>query len=228
MWQKIASLIPNSLLQALSKVTSKTNSLIKLRNTNLRELALSLITLEHKGKALDYVKKQAKKPSSDYWQHIFEDNDNSILTTQKLITHSELRHSSKEIEVAARRYHKHIVTPFDCPEFYEISSKLSKSASFGSTFSAYLPDSFYKGKQATKPIIRDIACEYSPRELIYETKYGFPVPMIAWLKGPLKHHVDNLYKTDNALEDYQKTPLSIEQDYQLLWTLVNLSLLKHG
>ena len=52
---------------------------------------------------------------------------------------------------------------------------------------------YYKGDK--KHILKDIACDYIPRELLERPKTGFGVPMDSWLRGPLKE----------ALLDYSST-----------------------
>ena len=52
---------------------------------------------------------------------------------------------------------------------------------------------YYKGDK--KHILKDIAYDYIPRQLLERPKTGFGVPMDAWLRGPLKE----------ALLDYSST-----------------------
>ena len=59
---------------------------------------------------------------------------------------------------------------------------------------------YYKGDK--KHILKDIAYDYIPRELLERPKTGFGVPMDAWLRGPLKE----------TLMDYSSTSFLKKQD----------------
>ena len=59
---------------------------------------------------------------------------------------------------------------------------------------------YYNGDK--KHILKDIAYDYIPRELLERPKTGFGVPMDAWLRGPLKE----------ALIDYSSTSFLKQQD----------------
>lgn len=53
-------------------------------------------------------------------------------------------------------------------------------------YSFRLPHSFKNHKGCQKYILKDIAYDYIPRELLERPKSGFSVPMDKWLRGPLK------------------------------------------
>lgn len=53
-------------------------------------------------------------------------------------------------------------------------------------YSYRLPHSFKYGNHVKKRILKDIAYDYIPRELLDRPKVGFGVPLDKWLRGPLK------------------------------------------
>ncbi len=62
-------------------------------------------------------------------------------------------------------------------------------------YSFRIPQRFKYHKGDKKHILKDIAYDYIPREMLERPKTGFGVPMDAWLRGPLKE----------ALLDYSST-----------------------
>lgn len=64
-------------------------------------------------------------------------------------------------------------------------------------YSFRLPHSFKDHKGCQKYILKDIAYDYIPRELLERPKSGFSVPMDKWLRGPLKEKL-----TDYASESF--------------------------
>lgn len=64
-------------------------------------------------------------------------------------------------------------------------------------YSFRLPHSFKDHKGCQKYILKDIAYDYIPKELLERPKTGFSVPMDKWLRGPLKEKL-----TDYASESF--------------------------
>ena len=56
-------------------------------------------------------------------------------------------------------------------------------------YSYRLPHSFKYGGQIKKRILKDIAYDYIPKELLERPKVGFGVPLDKWLRGPLKERL---------------------------------------
>lgn len=52
-----------------------------------------------------------------------------------------------------------------------------------------LPHSFKYGNHVKKRILKDIAYDYIPKELLERPKKGFSVPIDKWLRGPLKEQL---------------------------------------
>lgn len=56
-------------------------------------------------------------------------------------------------------------------------------------YSYRLPHRFKYHRGDKKHILKDIACDYIPRELLDRPKVGFGVPLDKWLRGPLKEQL---------------------------------------
>ncbi|MBD5478475.1 MAG: asparagine synthase (glutamine-hydrolyzing) [Lachnospiraceae bacterium] len=56
-------------------------------------------------------------------------------------------------------------------------------------YSYRLPHSFKYGNHVKKRILKDIAYDYIPKELLERPKKGFSVPIDKWLRGPLKEQL---------------------------------------
>ena len=67
-------------------------------------------------------------------------------------------------------------------------------------YSFRLPHSFKDHKGCQKYILKDIAYDYIPKELLERPKTGFSVPMDKWLRGPLKEKL-----TDYASESFLRS-----------------------
>lgn len=63
-------------------------------------------------------------------------------------------------------------------------------------YSYRLPHSFKYDKKVKKRILKDIAYDYIPRELLDRPKVGFGVPLDKWLRGPLKERLLDMANYD--------------------------------
>lgn len=63
-------------------------------------------------------------------------------------------------------------------------------------YSYRLPHSFKYGGKIKKRILKDIAYDYIPRELLDRPKVGFGVPLDKWLRGPLKEQLLSMADRD--------------------------------
>lgn len=63
-------------------------------------------------------------------------------------------------------------------------------------YSYRLPHQFKYGNQVKKRILKDIAYDYIPRELLDRPKVGFGVPLDKWLRGPLKEQLLSMADRD--------------------------------
>lgn len=63
-------------------------------------------------------------------------------------------------------------------------------------YSYRLPHSFKYGNKIKKRILKDIAYDYVPKELLDRPKVGFGVPLDKWLRGPLKERLLDMANHD--------------------------------
>ena len=63
-------------------------------------------------------------------------------------------------------------------------------------YSYRLPHEFKYGGQVKKRILKDIAYDYIPKELLDRPKVGFGVPLDKWLRGPLKDRLTDMGNYD--------------------------------
>lgn len=75
-------------------------------------------------------------------------------------------------------------------------------------YSFRLPHEFKYHKGVKKRILKDIAYDYIPRELLDRPKVGFGVPLDQWLRGPLKEQL-----MDMCTRDYLKKQDIFDADY---------------
>lgn len=62
-------------------------------------------------------------------------------------------------------------------------------------YSYRLPHSYKYAKGVKKRILKDIAYDYIPRELLDRPKVGFGVPLDKWMRGPLKEQLTDICDT---------------------------------
>lgn len=75
-------------------------------------------------------------------------------------------------------------------------------------YSFRLPHEFKYHKGIKKRILKDIAYDYIPRELLDRPKVGFGVPLDQWLRGPLKEQL-----MDMCTREYLKKQDIFDADY---------------
>lgn len=63
-------------------------------------------------------------------------------------------------------------------------------------YSYRLPHAFKYGKKIKKRILKDIAYDYIPRNMLDRPKVGFGVPLDKWLRGPLKERLLDMANRD--------------------------------
>ena len=75
-------------------------------------------------------------------------------------------------------------------------------------FSYRLPHKYKYANGIKKRILKDIAYDYIPKELLDRPKVGFGVPLDKWLRGPLKERL-----TEMCSMDYLKKQGIFDADY---------------
>ena len=71
-----------------------------------------------------------------------------------------------------------------------------------------IPHTFKYAHGDKKHILKDIACDYIPKELLDRPKVGFGVPLDKWLRGPLREQL-----LDYSSYDYLKRQNVFDADY---------------
>lgn len=66
-------------------------------------------------------------------------------------------------------------------------------------FAASLPDEYKVKGNETKRALKAAFAKVLPSEVIHRKKAGFPVPYIAWLRGPLSRHIEEIVTCNRAL-----------------------------
>ena len=116
-----------------------------------------------------------------------------------------------ECELAALNAGKHLFAPFMDHRVVQVANVLTR-------------EQFY-GKDFLKPVLRELACEFYPRNLVYAKKWGFEVPYFAWLDGPLKTLVASARDERQLFDGRRLQALDVAAHYPAYWTLVTLKLL---
>jgi asparagine synthase (glutamine-hydrolysing) len=88
-------------------------------------------------------------------------------------------------------------------------------------YAATLPDEFKYGNGVKKRILRDIAHDFIPKELMDRPKMGFAIPIGKWLQGPLRTTVEEFCSikalSDHGLFDAQEVRKIIDRFYSGKW-----------
>jgi len=104
-------------------------------------------------------------------------------------------------------------------------------------FTPTLDDKFKINGTKTKFILRELAKQYLPNELIPQPKRGFEVPLKSWIENDLKENIFDTLTTGCYSEKFidkkfisqlldQKIVVSDEKRAKMLWTLYSLEIWK--
>ncbi len=214
-WKRKIAWFPDSILQLLTFInSSKAKLLLTIKNSSYHDLVEALTSIkysDHERKLLGTFK--YSQPDKVDYDFIKNDNRAELryLAQTKIIS-SDIAVHFQEAELIALLYNKAIISPFFEPDILSLSATLN--------------DQDYYGQDFVKPILRELACQYFPRDLIYQRKYGFPVPYIAWLKHPLKKLVEKACTEDELFDGKLLNSLDIESCYETYWIAINLMLVR--
>lgn len=226
LYRRIASFIPKILLSKLASISSKFSLLQELAESSEEEIidSLSLLSL---GKASTKIANRMTSQSGVKVKRMaaeFSLEGSTIDSAKRFEANTTWVSHLKEIETAARLNEKSIASPFQTPVFQELSSRLSYANYFGSLLAAYLPAGMYTGKRQVKPLLRKLALQYAPYNLIYQKKEGFPVPKIQWMQEGLSERIERTVQK-TIRNNNESTELSLEKDFELIWTLMSLDMI---
>jgi asparagine synthetase B (glutamine-hydrolysing) len=125
---------------------------------------------------------------------------------QDLYLKCEAASHFKETGISATCFGKQVFAPFLSEPMLNVAQSLSR-------------EQYYGGKY-TKPILRELAREHFAREMIFTKKYGFDVPYIAWLEGPLAHLVEEARAERHLYDGNLLADLELKTHFSLYWSLI--------
>jgi asparagine synthase (glutamine-hydrolysing) len=231
-WKRFADPLPDALLLLIKKVFDRKRLIHKLKNTRYKDILpmfCSMHTLKHTSLERLLLQQELiryRSPTDALANSIatFDDDMASTWHAAWSNTHesmlnrarrhgiaADIPHHFKELELSAMAFNKRICGPFHEPAIHELSARLTKNLRLC--------------KGWAKPILREIACDFYPRELIYQRKWGFPVPQVAWLDGPLKPLVEKAFEQCEWDIDINPDTLQTKQYFEFKWLLLNFYLL---
>ncbi|MDT0603809.1 asparagine synthase C-terminal domain-containing protein [Thalassotalea castellviae] len=217
-WKQSTKHIPLWLLELIKKIVpGRGKVLVDLKSISLTELIYSLTAIQYSEKSNKVIKQidlgRDSKLETKPWQQdisaIMRENVRHV--AQRYIISSDVEKHFEEAELIAEQFNKHIISPFFAPDVIDLANTLN--------------DSDYYGTEFVKPILREIACEYFDRELIYQRKYGFPVPLVDWLNGSLSSLVEEVRNEKRLFNGKLLDGLSVDADYEIFWLLINWKIL---
>ena len=213
-WRKKALRIPQPLLSLMKKVFPGRGSLyVELKAKSIEDVLTGLTRVQYSQSSiqaltgLPFWRKGQQVPQ--IWpEHLAERMESSTRhVAQEYVIVNDVNTHFKEAEIVAGLHNKHLVSPFFDQNVFDIANSLNESD--------------YYGQEYVKPVLRELACQYYSRELIYQKKYGFPVPFVDWLNQELVHLVESAKAERDLFDGTVLNSLSIEKDYELYWFLIN-------
>ncbi len=213
-WKRQTQFIPSTLLRLFASVVpGRGKILLNLKKQTLRSLILSVTAIKYTPEEMRIITKLLPSHETDIeswgWQKTVNEISPAILrkVTQERILNSDAATHFYEAELIAQHYQKHIISPFFDPKVVQLSATLN--------------DAQYFGEDYVKPVLRELACQFFPRALIYQKKHGFPVPFIDWLAGPLASLVNEVKQEGYLFNGSELEHLNVKDHFELFWLLIN-------
>lgn len=213
-WKQQTQYIPQLLLKLFAKlVPGRGNILVNLKNTSLRELILSVTAIKYSSAEQSFIATLSNLSKTELtswlWDKSLAEVNSARLrqTAQERILNSDAATHFYEAELIAQCYQKQIISPFFDPQLIELSAGLTDQQYFGSDY--------------VKPVLRELACQFFPRHLIYQKKHGFPVPFIQWLAVPFAALVQEVRNERNLFDGSQLENFTVKENFELFWLLIN-------
>ncbi|GLX79547.1 asparagine synthetase B [Thalassotalea insulae] len=216
---KICKLIPHWLINSVTKYHTNYGKIAKhYKELSNIDIIFASSQINYDKKALTLVESIATElsPPIDNWEwypQAQQKKPNIKYLKQIQLVNAPLAKHFSEAQAIAEIYDKKLAIPFMTNDIFKISQSLRYNE-------------FFNG--VTKPILRELACQYFPRELIYQRKYGFPVPFISWLQGALKELVEELHNEQELFNGKLLADCTIENHYELYWLLINWQHINHS
>jgi asparagine synthase (glutamine-hydrolysing) len=217
-WKKQSQYIPLLALKLIKKIIpGRGKVLVDLKSKSLRDILLSITEIKYSPAEKQVIAQlcgEEQAEISDWdWHKTVNDISPELRrhAAQERILSSDAAVHFNEAEIIAQHFGKHIISPFFSDESICLSSSLTDDDYFGDSY--------------VKPVLRELACEYFSRELIYQKKHGFPVPFIAWLNGPLKHLVSSLRAERTLFDGRILDDFTVNDNFEIFWLLINWQIL---
>lgn len=214
-WKEQSAFLPSFALKILRKVVpGRANVLLKLKDLTLEDIMASAMKISYSEKEKYFLAQLSD--AEEVYVNAFEKNEKVDLrqATQERVLANDAGTHFLEAELIAQLYDKHIISPFVTPEAVAVSSSLTEQQYFGDEY--------------VKPILRELACEFYSRDLIYQRKLGFPVPFVSWLQGPLAELVEDIKVEREMFDGSFFDDLAVEKHYELFWLAINWQLVKNN
>jgi hypothetical protein len=199
-----------------------------LRRAAVRDVALRNFEIQYREPALGIVRGLCKSDLEATYVHqeiARSQSDNGLrgIAFRALIQDVAFRSINtnhfRETELSATAFGKRLFSPFMSEPVIDIAKTLTLEQYYGDAY--------------VKPILRELACEYYDRSLIYREKHGFDVPHLAWLQGPLAHLVEAAREERDLFDGSLLRDLDVTEHCSLFWSLISWQLvteeaLRHG
>ena len=218
-WKKKSQSIPLFFLKLLQKfVPVRGRTLVELRKKSLREMILGLSEIQYTRSEKSIIQQlcgQSCATLEDWdWNKTTDEVSSQMLrhSAQERMLISNVAVHFNETEIIAQHYGKHLISPFFSEEAINLSATLTDNDYFGDSY--------------VKPVLRELACEFFPRELIYQKKHGFPVPFISWLNGPLSNLISDLRAERTLFDGSLLDNLDVAENFEIYWLLINWQLVE--
>jgi asparagine synthase (glutamine-hydrolysing) len=219
-WKKKSQNIPQFLLKLFQKmVPGRGKVLVDLKNKSLRDILLGITEIKYSRSEKSMIKELCGATHAKLDDWLWDQTPDEVApkmlrhVAQERILTSDAAVHFNEAEIIAQHYGKHIISPFFSEKSIQISTTLSDEDYFGDSY--------------VKPVLRELACEFFPRKLIYQKKHGFPVPFISWLNGPLDQLISDLKEERVLFDGRLLDDFTVEENFEIFWLLINWQLLEH-
>ena len=216
-WKRYSDLLPTFVSEWMSKLPIKrVKALCRLIQASDLDVTLRHLQIPYDSASMAIIHSLYNVQLNEIYAHqaivrYLSKRDSPLRALlQDLNFKSDSANHFREAGLSATRFGKHIFLPFMAEPVVNAAKTLTREQYFGG--------------DDVKPILRELACEYFERELIYRKKHGFAVPFQSWLKGPLAHLVEAARQERNLFDGRLLSDLDVENHYSLLWTLINWQL----
>jgi asparagine synthase (glutamine-hydrolysing) len=217
-WKRYANYVPDLVTSSLARLPSdRIRKFAGLKKASYVDIALSHEQIQYPPASMAIVRAIATADIDSLFMHqaIERFRSKPRIHLRRLLQGAALKCNSanifREIELSASRFGKRVFLPF-------MAESVIRSA-------MTITHEQYFGREYVKPVLRELACEYFDRKLIYQKKHGFEVPFASWLKGPLRPLVETARQERHLFDGALLRELDIDDHYALFWSLISWQLI---